>query len=123
VDPRGERPLRQFYSRFTGITVPFAEIVYRSKKLITRTSLASELNVLAHSLNLISESNRRSRDFTLESLRGVLQEVVACFPVYRTYVSGRGWTAADRDHIEEAVAAARSAIPRSPARSSTSSAR
>ena len=106
VDPAGERPLRQFYARFTGVTWPFAEILYRSKKLITRASLASELNVLAHALNLISESNRRSRDFTLESLRGVLQEVVACFPVYRTYIDRRGWTAADRDRIEEAVAAA-----------------
>ncbi|HSK08584.1 MAG TPA: malto-oligosyltrehalose synthase, partial [Vicinamibacterales bacterium] len=114
VDPRGERPLRQVYGRFTGFTVPFGEVVYRSKKLITRTSLASELNVLAHSLNLISEANRRSRDFTLESLRGVLQEVVACFPVYRTYISAHGYTPADRDRIEEAVTAARQRNPTIP---------
>ena len=36
--------------------------------------------------NRISESNRKSRDFTLNSLRDVIIEVVACFPVYRTYV-------------------------------------
>ena len=48
--------------------------------------MASELNVLAHMLNRISESNRQSRDFTLDSLRDVITEVVACFPVYRTYV-------------------------------------
>ena len=106
VDPSGERPLRQFYARFTGITWPFADIVYRGKKLIARASLASELNVLAHALNRISESNRRSRDFTLDSLRGVLQEVVSCFPVYRTYIDRRGWTPADRDRIEQAVALA-----------------
>ena len=34
--------------------------------------------------------------FTLESLRDVITEVVACFPVYRTYVDEQGWTAEDR---------------------------
>jgi len=111
ADPAGERPLRQFYVRFTGQTAPFADVVYESKKLITRSSLASELNVLAHALNRISESNRRSRDFTLESLRGVLQEVVACFPVYRTYVTTEGWTQTDRDRIETAVLEARRRNP------------
>jgi (1->4)-alpha-D-glucan 1-alpha-D-glucosylmutase len=111
ADPSGERALRQFYSRFTGLSSPFADVVYESKKLITRSSLASELNVLAHALNRISESNRRSRDFTLESLRGVLQEVVACFPVYRTYITTEGWRQADRDRIEAAVLEARRRNP------------
>ena len=111
MDPAGERPLRQFYERFTGRSVPFPDVAYESKKLITGTSLASELNVLAHALNQISESNRRSRDFTLESLRGVLQEVVSCFPVYRTYVREDGWTPSDRDRIEAAVLEARRRNP------------
>jgi len=115
IDPAGERPLRQFYARFTGFTWPFAEIAYRSKKLITQASLASELNVLAHALNRISESNRRSRDFTLESLRRVLQEVVACFPVYRTYIDQGGGTPADRTRVEEAVAVAKRRNPTIPA--------
>ena len=114
ADPSGERPLRQFYARFTGRSSPFADVVYESKKLIARSSLASELNVLAHALNRISESNRRSRDFTLESLRGVLQEVVACFPVYRTYVGPDGWTQADRGRIETAVLEARRRNPAIP---------
>ena len=40
-----------------------------SKRLIMDTAMASELNVLAHMLDRIGESNRRSRDFTLNSLR------------------------------------------------------
>jgi (1->4)-alpha-D-glucan 1-alpha-D-glucosylmutase len=107
VDAAGERPLRQFYARYTKRTTPFGQVVYESKRLIAQSSLASELNVLAHALNRISESSRRSRDFTLESLRALLQEVVACFPVYRTYVGPGGWTAADRERIETAVARAR----------------
>ena len=118
VDPSGERPLRALYTRLTGRPAgprAFEEEVYECKKLITRTSLASELNVLAHALNRISESNRRSRDFTLESLRTLLQEVVACFPVYRTYVSPRGWTTMDRERLETAVERARARDPSVPA--------
>jgi (1->4)-alpha-D-glucan 1-alpha-D-glucosylmutase len=107
VDPAGERPLRQIYARFTQRTAPFAEIVYQAKALIASTALASELNVLAQALNRLSEGNRRSRDFTLDTLRALLAEVVACFPVYRTYVSPRGWTAGDRERIETAVMRAR----------------
>jgi (1->4)-alpha-D-glucan 1-alpha-D-glucosylmutase len=89
----------------------FDEVAYQCKKLITRTSLASELNVLAHALNQLSEGHRRSRDFTLNSLREVLGEVVACFPVYRTYVNTDGWTQSDRRVIETAVRRARKRNP------------
>ncbi|PYR57747.1 MAG: hypothetical protein DMF85_12810, partial [Acidobacteria bacterium] len=67
------------------------------------TSMASELNVLAHMLDRIAESNRKSRDFTLNSLRDVITEVVACFPAYRTYVNEDGWTAEDRAVVEQAI--------------------
>jgi (1->4)-alpha-D-glucan 1-alpha-D-glucosylmutase len=59
--------------------------------------------VLADALNRLSEADRRSRDFTHHSLRDVLMEVVACFPVYRTYVSGRGWSDADVRAIDSAL--------------------
>jgi (1->4)-alpha-D-glucan 1-alpha-D-glucosylmutase len=107
VDPANARSLRKIYARFTGRQEPFAEVVYRSKKLIMETAMSSELNVLAHALDRLAEANRSSRDFTLNSLRDVLLEVVACFPVYRTYVDEAGWTEADRSTIETAVVRAR----------------
>jgi (1->4)-alpha-D-glucan 1-alpha-D-glucosylmutase len=73
--------------------------------------MASELNVLAHMLDRIGESNRKSRDFTLDSLRDVITEVVACFPVYRTYVNEQGWTPEDRAIVEQAIARARRRNP------------
>jgi len=111
VDASNARALRRIYRRVTRQMATFDEVVYQCKKLITRTSLASELNVLAHALNRISEGNRRSRDFTLNSLRDVLGEVVACFPVYRSYVNERGWTPSDRAVIETAVRRARRRNP------------
>jgi (1->4)-alpha-D-glucan 1-alpha-D-glucosylmutase len=76
-----------------------------------KTAMASELSVLAHMLDRIAESNRGSRDFTLESLRDAITEVVACFPVYRTYVDERGWTPEDRAVVVRAVTRARRRNP------------
>jgi len=101
------RRMRRTYAKLTGRLEAFDDVVYASKRLIMETGMASELNVLAHMLNRIGKGNRRSRDFTLESLRDVITAVVACFPVYRTYVDEQGWTAADRAIVERAIARAR----------------
>src|SRR5439155_20617671 len=85
IDSKNEGQLRKIYTRFTGRREPFANIVYKNKKHIMWTDMASELNVLTYALNRISERNRRSRDYTLNSLRDALAEVVACFFKYRTY--------------------------------------
>ena len=87
VDPAGEAPLTAFYQRFTGLNEPWSEIVYRSKRQVSQSSLASELNALAHQLDRIARLDRRSRDFTMNGIRKALREVVACFPVYRSYVT------------------------------------
>jgi (1->4)-alpha-D-glucan 1-alpha-D-glucosylmutase len=107
VDPTSERPFDRLYARFAGERPDFRELVYRSKKLIMKVALASELNVLANELDRISEADYRTRDFTLNKLREALAEVVACFPVYRTYVSPAGASEDDRLHVEWAVGVAR----------------
>src|SRR5690606_26005225 len=52
-----------------------------------RTSMPSEVNMLAHLLHHPSQTNRWYRDFTLNSLENALQEVIACFTVYRSYIT------------------------------------
>jgi (1->4)-alpha-D-glucan 1-alpha-D-glucosylmutase len=111
VDSHNAHKMKRLYARFTGRSDLPADELYESKKVVMTTSLASELNVLAYELNRISELNRRSRDFTLDSLRDALREVVAAFPVYRTYVSENGWTDYDVRVIETAVARARRRNP------------
>ena len=104
VDPVRAASLRKLYARFTGRNGRFADLVYESKKLVVATSMASELNVLAHELNRISESDRRYRDFTLDSLQEGLREVVACFPVYRSYATLEGHDNYDERAVGAAVA-------------------
>jgi (1->4)-alpha-D-glucan 1-alpha-D-glucosylmutase len=111
VEPKNMKALTRAYEHFTGLSEPFADVVYECKKLITWTVLASELNILAHRLDRLSEGNRRARDFTLNALREAIREVVACFPVYRTYVSAAGATENDRHMIDLALSRARQRNP------------
>ena len=87
VDTRQERPFDQLYLRFTKFTIPYDDLIYQCKKLIMSSSMSGEINALGHQLNVLSERNRRSRDFTLNSLIHAIREIIACFPVYRTYIS------------------------------------
>jgi (1->4)-alpha-D-glucan 1-alpha-D-glucosylmutase len=112
VDQEGARRLHEIYRAFTGQTEAFDEVAYECKKLILRHSMASQVAMLAYWLDRISEQDRHSRDFTFLSLQDALQEVLACFPVYRTYVRPDGTISdADRRWIEQAVAGAVRANP------------
>lgn len=111
VDPAGEKSLSSTYTRLTGRTNDFPEISYLCKRLNVRYSMSSELNVLAHRLDRISEQNRWTRDFTLNSLARSLQELIACFGIYRTYVQHGKVSIRDRRFIEDAVAQAKAHHP------------
>ena len=86
VDHSKEKAFQQLYERFAGRSRNFEDLLCTAKRLILQVAMSSELNVLARKLDRISEQHRWSRDFTLENLRDALREVVATFPVYRTYI-------------------------------------
>src|SRR5262245_32273345 len=86
VDSQNEAAFRKLYRRLAGVESDFADVAYESKKLILRAAMSSELHVLARRLDRISEQSRYTRDFTLNSLQNALGEVIACFPVYRSYI-------------------------------------
>jgi (1->4)-alpha-D-glucan 1-alpha-D-glucosylmutase len=73
--------------------------------------LSSELTVLASLLSGIAQSDRRTRDFTYQGLRDALSEVVACFPVYRTYVTAERISEEDRRYVQWAIAQAKKRNP------------
>jgi (1->4)-alpha-D-glucan 1-alpha-D-glucosylmutase len=52
----------------------------QGKRSVLRGALASELNVLARRLLRIARSDRRTRDYTFNTLRRALAEIAACFP-------------------------------------------
>jgi len=113
VDRTKEKAFQQLYRRFTGWTTQFDDLVCESKRLILQVAMSSELNVLARRLDRISEQHRWSRDFTLESLRDALREVIATFPVYRAYVQAdqKEVDTEDRKQIQIAIREAKRRNP------------
>ena len=111
VDPAGEQPLSRTYERFVGRQLDFHELVYRCKHLVMQQLLAGELRVLGNRLHRLAQADLHTRDFTRNSLTEALREIVACFPVYRTYIRGPEVSDQDRAHVERAVADAKRRCP------------
>jgi malto-oligosyltrehalose synthase len=111
VYPGSERRLDRLYRRYARSRVDFDELLYESKKLIIRSVLSSELTVLANLLSSIAQTDRHTRDFTNQGLRYALGEVVAHFPVYRTYITSRHISEEDRHYVHWAIAKAKKHTP------------
>jgi len=112
VDASAQKPMTESYAKFIGDFPDYREIVYHSKRLVMQVSMASEVNSLGQLLNGLSESNRWYRDFTINALTTAVREVIACFPIYRTYlVPGQPADEADARIILRAIAGARRRNP------------
>lgn len=111
IYPAAERTLTRLYDHYTGQHQLFEEVLYDRKRRIILLEMSSELTTLVNLLSGIAQSNRRTRDYTVTGLRDALLEVVACFPVYRTYITANGVTEEDRRFVTWAVAQARKRCP------------
>ncbi len=113
VDPRGEAPLNEAYRRFTGEQVDFAAVSLQKRLLILRDILGSDVNRLTALLLLICENHSEYRDYTRHEVHEAIREVIARFPVYRTYVRPGSGTISvtDEQVICGAVDAARPGRP------------
>jgi (1->4)-alpha-D-glucan 1-alpha-D-glucosylmutase len=102
-----ETRMTRRYRAFTENEASFDTIAYESKRLVMRSSLAAEVEVLATQLDRIAHLDRHTSDFTRAALREAIREVIACFPVYRTYISPRGVSDEDQRIIHWATGLAR----------------
>ena len=103
VDQDAEEAMTGIYHRFIGREVDFAALAHDCKRLIIRTAMAGELNVLSEQMHRLAKRSRYTQDFTLNGLREALTEIVAFFPVYRTYCTGDGLDDNTRHSVELAV--------------------
>ncbi|HUN63807.1 MAG TPA: malto-oligosyltrehalose synthase [Candidatus Sulfotelmatobacter sp.] len=106
VDTAAEGKFTRFYQEFTGQSQSFAAIVRESKIKILENELASELESLARDAVRVARLDRCTADFTRHILRRALKEIIAGFPVYRTYVDGGTLSETDERYIHWAVAQA-----------------
>jgi (1->4)-alpha-D-glucan 1-alpha-D-glucosylmutase len=110
VDGSARARMSRIYRTFIGEHLDWVDVAYQAKRFIVGTSLAAELNVLASQLARIARATRSTRDFTLNSLRHALAELIACFPVYRTYIAD-SVSNEDRRYIDWALTSARRRAP------------
>ncbi len=111
VDTSHAKVFETLYTRFMGHRIDFPTAVYDKKKLVMQVSMSSEINTLGRYLNRISEQNRHTRDFTLNSLIKSIVEVIAYFPVYRTYINSYEALERDCQYIEAAIGRAKRQNP------------
>jgi len=110
VDGEQAEAFEALYADFLGVEpaqLDFEELLHHCKKLIMGISLDSELSVLSNRLYQIAQADRHTRDFTRNGLRDALTEVVAYFPVYRTYVDGGEIRDEDRQYVDWALSLAK----------------
>ncbi len=105
VDRRNAEAFAALYTAFTGDDTPWTAILYSAKMLLMQTTFVSELAALGQQLVQIAATDRGWRDYSRQAVTQALQEVIACFPVYRTYVGmhERSLSAADRAVIDTAL--------------------
>jgi (1->4)-alpha-D-glucan 1-alpha-D-glucosylmutase len=109
VDPAGREPLTNFYAEFTEQPVDYRAVCREKKHKVLRDLLGSDVNRLSSLFVEICERHRDRRDYTRTDINRSIRELVACLPVYRTYVVPERDEISDEDvrFVREAVAAAK----------------
>ena len=108
VNPASEEAFTATYQDFTGLRAPFSRIVYDCKIRIMENEMASELNALGRDAGRLARQNPMTQDFTKTVLQRAIKQIVACFPVYRTYIEfDSEGDSADRRDLDWAITQAR----------------
>ena len=111
VDARGMETIERRYRAMLriGRGIRFEDVAYRGKLLILRASLASDVDRVTRLLRPIARRDPRTRELPASVLGEAVVELIACLPVYRTYVDGRTdfIHPEDRRIIEQAITRAR----------------
>ena len=95
IDSGNEKKITEIYAGFTGEPTDYAAVCRDKKHRVLRDLLGSDINRLTTLFLAICEEHRDHRDYTRHDAIRAIRELVACFPVYRTYV------VPERDEITE----------------------
>lgn len=109
-DPLGALQLRGLWQEVSERTDNFREEVIEARRLILSTSLAGDLESLAHQLLLVARTDIATRDLTLGAIRRALFELIVYFPVYRTYSSACVRTEQEAAAFAQALAGAKTSL-------------
>ncbi len=113
VDTESAEQFTNLYVDFTGESGDYAAVCRDKKHRVLRDLLGSDVNRLTTLFTEICESHRDRRDFTRHDVIRAIREVVACFPVYRTYAvpERNELTEEDERYVNEAIEASKNNRP------------
>jgi (1->4)-alpha-D-glucan 1-alpha-D-glucosylmutase len=107
-----EKQFNRIYEAFSGQTDRFEHILYRSKRQVLRNQLGGDLDNLVVRIKQVATQTLWGCDFTRRRLKQSLTEILARFPVYRTYIDHKNPSATDRASIQAAIRSALRDNPR-----------
>jgi len=106
VSRENETRFTDIYTGFSGQTEPFEDVVYSAKKWVLASRMAGDLDNLARRIKKISALKCFADNLTLSRLKSALSEVLARFPIYRTYLGKENGRSEDRAVVEAAISRA-----------------
>ncbi len=109
-DPNGFAPLAELWTRHSERPSAFMEEARLARQQILNGSLGGDFESVAQALLQVARDDVMTRDMTLGAIRRALQELIVHFPVYRTYISARGRSAADDKVFQQAMEGARTTL-------------
>jgi (1->4)-alpha-D-glucan 1-alpha-D-glucosylmutase len=105
-NPAGEQPLSEFWQRMSGRPSDFASEEELARRQILERSFSAQRGTVVALLQTIAQSDLKDRDYTREAIRRCLTEILAHFPVYRTYAWVGQASASGNMFLDQAVARA-----------------
>lgn len=112
-DPLGALQLHGLWEETANRSASFREEVLEARRLILSTSLAGDVESLAHQLLLVARANIATRDLTLGAIRRAVFELIVYFPVYRTYSGACNRSEQEQAAFAQALAGAKTTLQES----------
>jgi (1->4)-alpha-D-glucan 1-alpha-D-glucosylmutase len=106
-DRAGGAPLAALWRRCSGNDGDFEQAAERARRRIPQELFTADFDACARSLHALARLDTATRDWSLAAIRRVLIEMLAHFPVYRTYVDDRGRLREDAAMMARVCAAAK----------------
>jgi len=100
---QNEKPFNRIYSTINGLNTAYDDLVCEKKRLVMGRHMAGDIDNLAHLLKAASSTDRHGSDITIYGLKRALVEVMAQFPIYRTYFSNGVSSESDSSYVGTAV--------------------
>ncbi|MCG7391530.1 malto-oligosyltrehalose synthase [Microvirga sp. ACRRW] len=113
IDHQTGETFERIYREASGISDHYDDLLKQAKLEIIQVNFASELEALVSDIKAAADSSHHTRDHTIHGLRQALVEVIAAFPVYRSYLTEGEPAPEDVRLVENTIHAAKqtSALP------------